>query len=200
MITPPLLLLDSIDGRTVRFDRHTAACGLFLTPAFVRTRRIQPWAMMLVPLAKDTTTTMELKTVLPLINTSLIVVSGVALLVGYRFIRAGEIDRHKWAMLTATAFAALFLVVYVTRYLLYGSKIFAGEGAVRVVYLAILASHTILATAIVPMVLIVLYRGLSRQYARHRRLARKTLPIWLYVVFTGWVIYMMLYQFHFSNA
>jgi putative membrane protein len=137
---------------------------------------------------------------LPLINTILIVISGIALLIGYRFIRKGEIQRHKWSMLTATTFAALFLVVYLTRSALYGSKLFAGHGVVRVIYLAILVSHTILATAVAPIVLVVLYRALRKQYARHKRLARKALPIWLYVVVTGWLIYMMLYQISFTNT
>ena len=137
---------------------------------------------------------------LPLIDTSLIVLSGIALLVGYRFIRRGQIQRHKWSMLTATTFAALFLIVYVTRSALYGSKLFAGHGAVRVVYLTILTTHTILATAIVPVVLIVLYRAFTRQFARHKWLARRAIPIWLYVVVTGWAIYLMLYQLSFTRT
>ncbi len=137
---------------------------------------------------------------LPIVDTSLIVLSGISLLFGYYFIRHMQIQRHKWSMLTATTFAALFLVVYVYRYLTTSPKIFAGTGAVRVAYLAILISHTILATAIIPLVLIVLYRALTKQFARHKRLARKTLPIWLYVAFTGWIIYMALYQISFTRA
>jgi putative membrane protein len=102
-------------------------------------------------------------------------------------------------MLTATTFAGLFLVVYVTRAAIYGSKLFTGTGAIKVIYLIILTTHTILATAIVPLVLLVLYRALKRQFPRHKRLARKTLPMWLYVVVTGWIIYMMLYQINFSK-
>jgi putative membrane protein len=137
---------------------------------------------------------------LPLIDTSFIVLSGISLLFGYYFIKHKQIQRHKWSMLTATTFAGLFLVAYITRYLTTPTKIFAGSGAVRVVYLAILISHTILATLIIPFVLIVLYRALTKQFAKHKRLARKTLPMWLYVAFTGWIIYMMLYQISFSRA
>lgn len=137
---------------------------------------------------------------LPLFNTSLIVISGISLLIGYRFIRRRQIERHKWAMLTATTFAGLFLVVYVLRAVLVGSKLFAGHGAVRGVYLAILVSHTILATAIVPIVLLVLWRAFTSQFRRHKQLARKAIPIWLYVVVTGWIIYMMLYQFTFTRT
>ena len=135
---------------------------------------------------------LELETWLPPLNTALIVVSGVFLLLGYYFVRRGEIARHRRAMLTATVFAALFLVVYVARYFLMQPKIFAGEGAVRAIYLAILISHTILAVAVGPLVLVTLSRALRRQYRRHRQIARVTLPIWLYVVVTGWTVYLML--------
>jgi putative membrane protein len=129
---------------------------------------------------------------LPPFNTALIVVSGAFLLLGYYFIRRRQIERHRAAMLTATVFAGLFLVVYVARYFLMQPKIFAGEGVVRVIYLVILISHTILAVAVGPLVLLTLRRALKAQYQRHRRLARVTLPIWLYVVVTGWTVYLML--------
>ncbi|MDI3339640.1 MAG: DUF420 domain-containing protein [Sphaerobacter sp.] len=141
-----------------------------------------------------------METWLPLLNTSLIVISGVALLVGYFFIRRGNITYHRRAMLTATAFAGLFLVVYVIRYFLIDTKLFTGQGAARVLYFSILISHTILAIAIVPMVLITLRRALTKQFPKHRRIARVTLPIWLYVVVTGWLIYLMLYQLSFTQA
>jgi putative membrane protein len=127
------------------------------------------------------------------VNTSLIVISGVFLLVGYYFVRRREIPRHRAAMITATVFAGLFLVVYVARFLMFAPRIFAGEGAVRAIYLAILISHTILAISVGPLVLVTLRRALRAEYRRHRRLARVTLPIWLYVVATGWTIYLMLH-------
>jgi putative membrane protein len=132
---------------------------------------------------------------LPFFNTCLILVSGVFLLLGYYFIRQRRIQWHRRCMLTAAVFAALFLVVYVVRYLLLPTKVFAGEGPVRAVYLAILASHTILAMAVGPLVLVTLRRALRRDYRRHRRIARVTLPVWLYVVVTGWVVYAMLHAF-----
>jgi putative membrane protein len=137
---------------------------------------------------------------LPLVDTTFIVLSGVSLLVGYYFVKQRKYQHHKWSMLTATTFAALFLVTYLIKYFTLPTKIFAGSGAVRVVYLVILISHTILATIIIPFVLIVLYRALTKQFARHKQLARKTLPMWLYVAFTGWIIYMMLYHLTFSRA
>jgi putative membrane protein len=127
------------------------------------------------------------------LNTSLIVISGLCLATGYVLIRRKRIAWHRRFMLGATFFAALFLVVYLARYFMFAPKIFAGEGAVRVFYLAILISHTILATILGPLVLVTLWRALRRQFPRHRRLARVTFPIWLYVAVTGWVIYAMLH-------
>jgi putative membrane protein len=132
---------------------------------------------------------------LPLLNTTLILASGAFLLVGYGFIRRKQIERHRRAMLAALVLAALFLAVYVTRALLFPTKIFAGEGAARALYLTILVSHTALAIAVGPLALATLRRALRAEYGRHRRLGRITLPIWLYVVATGWTIYLMLHSF-----
>ena len=97
-------------------------------------------------------------------------------------------------MLTATAFAALFLVFYVTRWSLYGSKLFAGTGAWRVVYFTNLVPHILLAIVLAPLVLRLIYLALrKRDFVAHRRLARITLPIWLYVAASGWLIYYLLY-------
>ncbi len=129
------------------------------------------------------------------VNTSLIVISGVCLALGYVFIRRKRIAQHRAAMLGATTFAGLFLVVYVTRFFLYAPKLFAGEGAVRVIYLAILITHTILAVAVGPLALLTLRRALRGEYQLHRRIARITLPVWLYVAVSGWTIYAMLHAF-----
>ena len=126
-------------------------------------------------------------------NTALIVLSGVSLLVGYVSIRRGQVSRHRRAMLTAATFAALFLVVYVARYFLFSPEVFAGEGAARVFYLVVLISHTVLAIALGPMVLVTLRRALRGDFRAHRALARFTLPAWLYVVVTGWSIYYALH-------
>jgi putative membrane protein len=128
------------------------------------------------------------------LNTTLIVISGLFLILGYYFIRRQRVLAHRRSMLTATTFAALFLVVYVTRALVYDTKFFAGEGWVRVAYLVILVSHTILATLVGPCVLVTLRRALRGQYGRHKQIARITLPMWLYVVVTGWIVYLMLHQ------
>ena len=128
-----------------------------------------------------------------LLNTSLIVISGVFLLIGYYFIRQRNIELHKRSMLTATVFAALFLVVYVSRALLFETRLFAGEGLIRAIYLFILVTHTILAVLVGPFALVTLRRAFRGDFPKHRRIARITFPMWLYVVVTGWVIYCMLY-------
>lgn len=129
------------------------------------------------------------------LSTACIVLSGGCLLLGWYFIRwRKEILRHRNSMLTAATFAALFLVFYVTRWSLYGSKLFPGRGAWRVVYFANLIPHIVLAMVLAPLVIRVIYLALGkRDYAAHRRLARVTLPIWLYVAASGWLIYYMLY-------
>jgi len=124
-----------------------------------------------------------------LLNTSLILISGAFLLIGYYFIRQRKIELHKRSMLTATVFAALFLVVYVSRALLFETKVFAGEGLVRAIYLVILVSHTILAILVGPFALVTLRRALRGDFPKHRRIARITFPMWLYVVVTGWIVY-----------
>ena len=129
-----------------------------------------------------------------MLNTSLIVVSGVFLLLGYYFIRRRQIEFHKRSMLTATLFAALFLVVYVTRALLFETKVFAGEGVVRWIYLAILISHTILAILVGPFALVTLRRAFRGDFPKHRQIARITFPMWIYVVVTGWIIFWMLHN------
>jgi putative membrane protein len=128
------------------------------------------------------------------LNTSLILISGAFLLLGYYFIRQKKVELHKKSMLTATLFAALFLVVYVTRALLFETKVFAGEGVVRMIYLAILISHTILAILVGPFALVTLRRALRGDFPKHRQIARITFPMWLYVVVTGWIIYWMLHN------
>lgn len=130
---------------------------------------------------------------MPLIDAILIGISGVFLIRGLIFIRRGEKERHRASMLTATIFAALFLIVYLIRFFAFEPKIFAGEGLTRVIYLIILISHTILATILGPLVLVVLFFAFKGRWDRHRRLARIAAPMWLYVVVTGWIIYLMLH-------
>ena len=133
---------------------------------------------------------------LPALNATLNGVAGLFLLAGFYFIRRGEIARHRASMLGACAMSSLFLLSYVIYHANAGSRPFPGQGTIRVVYFTILISHVILAAAIVPMALVTLARGLRRNDEAHRRIAKITLPLWMYVSVTGVVIYAMLYQFY----
>lgn len=95
--------------------------------------------------------------------------------------------------MTASLFAALFLVVYVIRFLFFEPKVFVGEGAIRVFYLLLLGSHIVLAILLGPLVLVVLRFAFQQEFSRHRRLARVAAPVWAYVAITGWIIFVMLH-------
>jgi uncharacterized membrane protein YozB (DUF420 family) len=133
---------------------------------------------------------------LPALNASLNGLSAILLTTGYVLIRRGRRDLHQWCMLAALATSALFLISYVIYHLNTGSRPFPGQGTIRAVYFMILITHVILAAAIVPLALTTAARGLLDQYDRHVRIARWTLPLWLYVSITGVVIYLMLYQLY----
>jgi uncharacterized membrane protein YozB (DUF420 family) len=131
---------------------------------------------------------------LPVLNAVLNAISVILLSAGYRFIRRRQITAHKRCMLTACATSALFLMSYLTYHYHVGSMPFHGQGWVRPLYFTILISHTILAAAIVPLVLFTLFRAWKADFVRHAHLARWTWPIWMYVSVTGVIIYVMLYQ------
>jgi uncharacterized membrane protein YozB (DUF420 family) len=130
---------------------------------------------------------------LPALNAALNGVAAAFLVAGYACIRARKTAAHRASMLAAVVTSALFLVSYVIYHANAGSKPFQGTGAIRAVYFAILITHIVLAAAIVPLVFITLWRALKGRFDRHARLARWTLPTWLYVSVTGVVIYVMLY-------
>ena len=131
---------------------------------------------------------------LPALNATLNATSAVLLTIGWTLIRRGRIELHRKVMIAACCTSVAFLVSYLVYHAQVGSVRFTGQGAIRIVYFAILISHTILAAAIVPMVLLSLSRGLKRQDVRHRAIARWTMPLWLYVSVTGVIVYLMLYQ------
>ena len=135
---------------------------------------------------------------MPALNAGLIVLSGAFLVVGYVCIRRGRVTWHRRCMLSASVFAALFLVVYVTRAVLLPTRFFPGEGAVRVVYFGVLISHTVIAILVGPLAFITLRRALAGRFAQHRQIARVTLPMWVYTALTGWLVYMLLYGRWFS--
>lgn len=128
------------------------------------------------------------------VNATLNATSAVALFSGLYFIRRRDRRRHRAAMLTAVGASALFLVFYLIRVTLTGTHAFAGTGSAKVVYLSILFSHMILAVAVVPMVLRLLYLARHERFTEHARLARWTFPIWAYVSLTGLVVYLLLYR------
>ena len=131
---------------------------------------------------------------LPAINASLNATCFVLLTIGYILIRQGRVAQHRAVMIAAFCTSVVFLTCYLIYHAQAGSKPFLGQGPIRIVYFTILITHVVLAAAIVPMVLMTLSRGLKRQDARHRALARWTLPIWMYVSITGVVVYVMLYR------
>ena len=131
---------------------------------------------------------------LPALNATLNGIAAVLLVYGYTLIRRGERERHRRVMLGAFTTSALFLISYVTYHANAGSRPFTGQGPIRLVYFTILITHVILAAAILPMALITLSHALRSKFDRHRRIARWTLPIWLYVSVTGVIVYVMLYQ------
>jgi len=132
----------------------------------------------------------------PTVNATLNAASAILLLVAYRAIRRLEIEKHRRWMLAAATTSAVFLVSYIVYHARVGSVRFAGGGTARAVYFTILGSHTVLAVMVLPLVLRTLYLGLKRRDDRHRRIARWTFPVWLYVSVTGVVVYVMLYHLY----
>lgn len=134
---------------------------------------------------------------LPTLNAALNATSAVLLLLGWVLILRRKIDAHRRAMLSAFGCSIVFLVSYLVYHFQVGSVKFQGTGAVRTVYLTILLTHTVLAAAVPFLAVITLSRALARRFDRHKKIARWTLPVWLYVSVTGVVVYWMLYQMRF---
>lgn len=131
---------------------------------------------------------------LPSVNACLNSISTLLLTAGYLFIRRGQVERHRLAMAGAFVTSCVFLTSYLIYHSQAGSVPFTKQGWVRPVYFAILISHIILAAAIVPLALVTLYHAWRERFDKHRRIARWTWPIWMYVSITGVAIYLMLYQ------
>ena len=132
---------------------------------------------------------------LPSINALLNGTAAILLIWGYTLIRRKRVDTHRRVMLTAFVVSCLFLACYLVYHYQVGHVVYQKTGLVRVVYLTLLTSHTILAATVPFLAVITLRRGLAGRIDRHRQIARWTLPIWLYVSVTGVVVYLMLYQF-----
>ena len=136
----------------------------------------------------------DLGTILPAVNATLNATSAVLLLLGWRAIRAKRVDIHWRYMVSATVVSAAFLVVYLTRVALTGVHRYPVEGWSKSVYLVVLSTHTLLAATVPVLAAITLWRAARERFDRHRRIARWTLPIWLYVSVTGVLVYLMLYH------
>ena len=130
---------------------------------------------------------------LPHLNAALNATAAVLLTTGWFLIKSGRIAAHRRCMIAAFVTSVLFLISYVTYHAHVGSKPFPGTGIVRTIYFSILIPHVLLAAGVLPLAIVTLRRGLRRDDARHRRIARVTLPIWLFVSVTGVVVYLMLY-------
>src|SRR5438445_13877627 len=129
--------------------------------------------------------------VLPHLNATLNGSSFILLSSGYYFIRHGRVLAHRRCQLSALTASVLFLISYVVYHLHHGATRFAGQGIARPIYFIILITHTFLAAVIVPFVIITARRALRGDFARHKVIARWTLPMWLYVSITGVVVYLM---------
>lgn len=134
--------------------------------------------------------------ILPHVNALLNATSGMLLLAGFFFIMRRKVAAHLSCMVAALGVSALFLISYLVYHYNHGSTRFTGQGWVRSLYFVILISHTILAVVIVPLIIITLRRAWRGDYSRHRRIARWTFPLWLYVSITGVIVYLMLYQIY----
>jgi len=137
---------------------------------------------------------MVLAEILPTLNATLNATSATLLFTGWRAIRRGQVARHRACMLSAVATSALFLVFYLIRFALTGAHRYPVDDWTRPVYLAILSSHTLLAATVPFLVGVTVWRAWRERFSAHRRLARWTFPIWMYVSVTGVIVYLMLYQ------
>jgi uncharacterized membrane protein YozB (DUF420 family) len=131
---------------------------------------------------------------LPTVNASLNGLATVLLAVGYRLVRRGRVRAHVRVMLAAFGVSVLFLASYLVYHAYAGSRPFTGTGPIRPVYYGILLTHVVLAAVVPFLALVTIYRGLTRQWGKHRRIARITWPVWMYVSITGVLIYLMLYH------
>lgn len=129
---------------------------------------------------------------LPAMNAVFNGLTAIALLIGFTFIRARRIAAHKASMITAFAFSTLFLVGYILHHALHGDVRYPVHAAYRSFYLWLLASHILLAVVALPMILVTFFFSLSGRFAQHRKVARWTFPLWLYVSITGVITYAML--------
>ncbi len=120
----------------------------------------------------------------------------ILLVVAYILVRQKKYEAHKKVMLAAIVLSVLFLVSYITHHLFAGETKFGGEGTARTIYLVLLISHIILAAVILPIILFTAYQSLTGEYAKHKKWARYTFPLWLYVSITGVIVYLLISPYY----
>ena len=133
---------------------------------------------------------------LPLFHATLNALTAVALITGFFFIKNGKMINHRFCMISAFVLSSVFLVSYIIYHYNTGHTSFGGEGIIRPIYFTLLISHIILATAILPMALLSMYRGLTNQIIKHRSIAKWTFPIWLYVAISGVLVYLLMRPYY----
>jgi uncharacterized membrane protein YozB (DUF420 family) len=144
---------------------------------------------------------LQLLEIFPHLNATLNALSGVFLIFGFYFIKNKEIQKHRVCMVSAVVTSTLFLICYLTHHSIrtyffgLGPTKFTGEGIIRPIYFLILGTHTILAAAVAPFVVFIFWKALKKQFEIHQKFARIVFPVWLYVSFTGVIVYLLLYQF-----
>jgi uncharacterized membrane protein YozB (DUF420 family) len=138
--------------------------------------------------------------IFPALNATLNGASALLITAGHSFIKRQNLRLHRACMIAAVITSGLFLISYLYYHAHVGSVHFPGQGWIRALYFAILISHTILAAAVPPLVIITLVLALRESFDRHRRIARWTYPIWLYVSVTGVIVYVMLYEIYGAHA
>jgi putative membrane protein len=129
---------------------------------------------------------------LPAVNALFNTLSACSLLIGYRAIKRGSVQNHRFAMVAAFTLSSLFLVGYLIYHSIHGDTKFSGTGPIRMAYFALLISHVLLSLSVVPLALTSFYFAFTRSFARHKRLNRVFLPIWLYVSVSGVLVFLML--------
>jgi len=122
--------------------------------------------------------------------------TAILLLAGYSLIKIGDMKRHRNVMITAFALSCVFLISYVISKISNDPVPYGGEGILRYIYFFILITHIVLSGIIVPLVLFTMYRGLTKQYAKHKKIARWTFPIWLYIAVTGVLVYLFMLPYY----
>ncbi|HVW30110.1 MAG TPA: DUF420 domain-containing protein [Polyangiaceae bacterium] len=185
MPAPPVSLVKTLDAATAR--KVIVGLSIFVVVAVAV-------VLYVVPHPTRSASPGDGPDVLATVNAALNGASAIGLVLGFVAIKQRRVDLHRLCMSTSFVLSSIFLVTYLVHHARVGSVKFQGTGALRTLYFALLVPHVVLAAVIVPLALTTLYRGLTSDVARHRSIARRTLPLWLYVSVSGVLLYFMLYH------